>query len=169
MICIKCGLELEKPQDVCPRCGNVIPKIEIERSEIEAGSLDAWSEDAAVTYVSAKRNMPRLPLISPLIEAHPGAWPYVGALAIRITFYLLNLIIMLFSTWTIWSGIGLFVNLIVASVAMLLIAAQDRDEDWYWLRPISTIITFADGIFTWLVLLAPIVIKIVDIIITPLT
>ena len=34
MICIKCGLDIEKPKETCPRCGNILPRIEIERDEI---------------------------------------------------------------------------------------------------------------------------------------
>lgn len=167
MTCIKCGLEINKAKDTCPRCGNILPKEEIIRKDIEDGSLDAWSETAATKYVPAQKNMPQIPIISSLVADHPGAWTYIGAIALRMVCYLIGCCIMLFTEYSMWKGFGLALNLLFATLALFLVAFPPENEDFYWFKPIGTIIILADCGITWLVLLGPIFIKLIEILISP--
>jgi hypothetical protein len=167
MTCIKCGLIIDTPETSCPRCGNLLPKEEILRDNIEAGSLDAWSEEAAVEYVPARNNMITVPFLSDFLKEHPSALTYIGALSLRIVWYIIGLIIMAFSEFSLWQGMGFILNLFFATLALAIIALPPENEDFYWLKPIGSIIIVADCGITWLLLLAPLAIKFIEFLITP--
>ena len=48
-----------------------------------------------------------------------------------------------------------------------IIKIDPENEDFYWLKPISSIIIVADCGITWLLLLAPLAIKFIEFLITP--
>ena len=156
MTCIKCGLEIDSPAKTCPRCGTLLAQIKVERDGMEAGSLDAWSGD----IINKKETVINNEDLS-FFQMHPSALLFVGALGIRIIFYVIALLLMLLNI-SLWDGLGVLINLMIASAATFIVIAQPEEQDFYWLKPVSTILILVDTGVTLMIALSPIVAKILE-------
>ena len=164
MTCEKCGLQISLPEKTCPRCGELLPKPKIQREGIEEGSIDAWSPNAAESDTRGRGAMPEIPLVSKLTQKHPSAPFYIGALLFRACFYIINLVLLLFSNFSFWTGWGIIINILIALVSVAMVVIPLEDHDIYLFKIISTIIILLDAgvvVVSWLL---PYVLKIIAIV-----
>lgn len=157
MTCEKCGLFIQHPGTTCPRCGVLLPQLQVVRNGLEEGSLDAWSGETIDSTETLKYQEDED--IS-FLEAHPSAKMFLGALAIRISFYIVGLLLLLADV-SVWSGLGVWINLAIAIAPAFLVVVQPEEQDFYWLKPIATIAILADTIITLMIALAPVATKII--------
>lgn len=161
MTCEKCGLVVTQPEKICPRCGEIFPKQETQRSGVESGSLDAWSDMAAESDTRGRRAMPHIPVVSKFTEKHPSAPFFMGAVAFRMSFYILSLLTSLFTDFSFWSGWGIIINIFIAIVAVLLVAIPPDEQDIYLFRIISTTLIVLDACIVIMSWILPYILKIV--------
>ena len=151
MICEKCGLKIQDPELECPRCGYILPKEILQRATVESGSLDAWSEDDSdFQFVEEEKKGLRA-----YIAAHPSAPFFFGAIGVRVTTYLVGIILALLSEISLWSGWGIVCNCLFAGVAAFLILFQPEERDFYWFKTITSIVVLVDAAVTLLILAWP--------------
>lgn len=151
MICEKCGLQIRQPGETCPRCGDVLLKEVLERAKVESGSLDAWAEDDT-DFKPIEEEKKGL---DAYLEIHPSAPFFLGAAGARILFYIIGIILLIFTNISFWSGWGVVVNCCMAAVATFLIVFQPEERDFYWFKTITSICVLIDTAITFMVLIWP--------------
>lgn len=164
MTCEKCGLVITQPEKECPRCGEIFPKQQEQRSGVEEGSLDAWSDMAAESDTRGRGALPHIPFISKFSAKHPSAPCFIGALAFRISFYIISIITSLFTELSFWSGWGIAVNIFTAIIAVMLVAIPPEEQDIYLFRIISTALVLLDACVVIMIWLLPYILKIITIV-----
>lgn len=156
MTCIKCGLKIDGSAAACPRCGNSFPQMKINREGIENGSLDAWADDIINTQEIVVDDDDLS-----FFQAHQSARLFIGALGIRVIFYVIALLLLLLDI-SLWRGAGVLINLIFVAAAIFIVIAQPEEQDFYWFKPIATILILVDAGITLMIALAPLATKILE-------
>ena len=161
MICEKCGLEIKQQEITCPRCGDVLPKEIMFRDSIERGSLDEWAE-TPTGFQAIEEEKEGL---EAYLEQHPSATFFFGALAFRLTFYLLAALSSLITDINIWHGWGLVANCIIAAMATVLILLKLEDRDFFWGKTIPSILVLTDTLITFIIVVWPVFKWIVEVVV----
>lgn len=138
MICEKCGLDIRNPEVTCPRCGNALPIGHKIRTGMEAGSVDSWAGEQLKEQEITQTEWEEFR------TEHPSVIGLMVAIAIRVVFYIIAIIVSLIAQTHPWRGLLLLVNALTALIVICLMDVYDEPTEKHISKTICLGILWTD-------------------------